>query len=74
MAIHYAFPDEDITIPYMRRQGRFLMIGTCSYIIMDNFKGQTTDEVFEILEADNIHVNLLPFNTTSQLQPMDNFS
>ena len=38
---------------------------------MDNFKGQTTDKVFDILEANNIHVNLLLPNTTDRLQSMD---
>lgn len=38
---------------------------------MDNFKGQVTSAVNSLLEAHNIHVCLLPANTTDQLQPMD---
>ena len=39
--------------------------------MMDNFKGQITSTVTELLDANNIHVCLLPPNTTDQLQPMD---
>ena len=38
---------------------------------MDNFKGQVTPVINELLEANNIHVCLLPPNTTDLLQPMD---
>ena len=38
---------------------------------MDNFKGQVTPAINELLEANNIHVCLLPPNTTDLLQPMD---
>ncbi len=38
---------------------------------MDNFKGQTTPAVNEVLEEKNIHVCLLPPNSTDRLQPMD---
>ena len=37
---------------------------------MDNFKGQVTPAINELLEANNIHVCLLP-NMTDLLQPMD---
>lgn len=38
---------------------------------MDNFKGQVTTTINELLEAHNINVCLLPPNTTDLLQPMD---
>ncbi len=38
---------------------------------MDNFKGQTTPKVNQLLEANSIHVCLLPPNLTDRLQPMD---
>lgn len=38
---------------------------------MDNFKGQITSEIMELLEAYNIHIVLLTPNTTDSLQPMD---
>ena len=40
-------------------------------VIVDNFKGQITPAVTELLESNLIHVCLLPPNTTDQLQPMD---
>ena len=40
-------------------------------VIMDNFKGQSTTEINELLEANDIHVSLLSPNTTDKLQPMD---
>ena len=38
---------------------------------MDNFKGQVTTPINDLLEAHNINVCLLPAHTTDQLQPMD---
>ena len=38
--------------------------------IIDNFKGQITEMVTSFLETNNVHVCLLPPNTTN-LQPMD---
>ena len=40
-------------------------------VIMDNFKGQVTPNINSLLEENNIHVVLLPANTTDRLQPMD---
>ncbi len=44
---------------------------TSAVVIMDNFKGQITPDIFQILEKNNIHSCLLPPNTTDRLQPMD---
>ena len=38
---------------------------------MDNFKGQTTPSVTNLLEESNIHVCLLPPNMTDRLKPLD---
>ena len=40
-------------------------------VIMDNFKGQKTSKVNNLLEENRIHVCLLPANTTDRLQPLD---
>ena len=39
--------------------------------IIDNFKGEITEAVTSLLEMNNVHVCLLPANTTDLLQPMD---
>ena len=44
---------------------------TPALVILDNFKGQVTRRITDHLEAHNIHVCLLPPNTTDLLQPMD---
>ena len=38
---------------------------------MDNFKGQITDQIVQLLSDNNVHVVLIPPNCTDQLQPMD---
>ena len=40
-------------------------------VIMDNFRGQVTPTITALLEDHDIHVCLLPPNTTDSLQPMD---
>lgn len=40
-------------------------------VIVDNFKGEVTPAISELLETNNIHVCFLLANTTDQLQPMD---
>ena len=59
-----------IIVPYVER-----VIGDleekATLVIMDNFKGQVTDAVRNLLEEHDIYVSLLPANTTDRLQPMD---
>lgn len=38
---------------------------------MDNFKGQVTETFLALLDCYNIHLCLLPPNTTDRLQPLD---
>ena len=40
-------------------------------VIMDNFKGQATDNVKALLEENNVHISFVPPNTTDLLQPLD---
>ena len=63
---------EEIFIPYVDRQREDLGdTSKAAVIIMDNFKGQITSQVNDLLEDNNINVCLLPPNTTDLLQPMD---
>ena len=63
---------EEIILLYVERQRDALEDDTAAaLVIMDNFKGQITDSVNSLLEANNIHVALLPANATDLLQPMD---
>lgn len=61
----------NIIIPYVERVRQLLSDRKPALIIMDNFKGQVTPSVSTLLEDHDIHVCLLPPNTTDLLQPMD---
>ena len=62
---------ENIIIPYVAARRASFEDETPALVIMDNFKGQITSAVTELLEANNIHVVLLSPNTTDSLRPMD---
>lgn len=62
---------EKIILPYIRSTRAVLEDDAPALIIMDNFKGQITSPVTDLLEENDIHVCLLPPNTTDRLQPMD---
>ena len=62
---------EKIIIPYVRATRSAFADDTPALVIMDNFKGQITSSVTDLLESNDIHVCLLPPNTTDSLQPMD---
>lgn len=63
---------EIIIIPYVESYREFLNDPNQSaVVIMDNFKGQVTTAVNNLLDAHNIYVCLIPPNTTDVLQPMD---
>lgn len=61
----------NIIIPYIKRAREDFEDDTPALVIYDNFKGQITEAVYDLLEINNIHVCLLPANTTDKLQPMD---
>ena len=60
-----------IVIPYVESIRELISDDKPALVIMDNFKGQVTVAVNDLLEQHNIHVCLLPPNTTDLLQPMD---
>ena len=40
-------------------------------VISDNFTGQGTENVLELLENNNIHIVIVAANCTDRLQPLD---
>ena len=60
-----------VIIPYVERIRESFDPDTPALVIMDNFKGQVVGSMTDLLELNNIHVCLLPPNTTDKLQPMD---
>ena len=62
----------EIIVPYVESQRDALgKPSQAALVIMDNFKGQITTAINELLEANDIQICLLPANTTNQLQPVD---
>lgn len=61
---------EEIAVPFVECQ-RANLGKKAALVIMDNFKGLITNGIDTLLEANDIHVCLLPPNTTDILQPMD---
>lgn len=64
---------EYIILPYVRQVRERLQLDDDqpAVAIIDNFKGQITEAVTSLLVTNNIHVCLIPANTTDLLQPMD---
>ena len=62
---------EHIIVPYIDRIREDIGTNQTALVVIDNFKGQVTQSVISLLEAHNIHICLLPANTTDLLQPMD---
>ena len=61
----------DIIVPYVESVCETLGERKLAMIIMDNFKRQTTTEIHQLLEENDIYVCLLPRNTTDSLQPLN---
>ena len=61
---------ENIIVPYVEKVREVVGTEKAALVIIDNFKGQITTAVNNLLEQ-NILVCLLPPNTTDFLQPMD---
>ena len=62
---------KNIIVPYVKSTRGSFEDDTPALVIIDNFKGQITSSVTDLLGSNNIHVCLLPPNTTDPLQPMD---
>lgn len=62
---------DNIVIPYVAAIRAAIEEDKPALVIMDNFKGQIASAVTELMEEKDIHVVLLPPNTTDLLQPMD---
>ena len=62
---------DHIIMPYVEAVREVVGDDKAALVIIDNFKGQVTEAVTSLLDANNIHVCLLPPNTTDLLQPMD---
>ena len=62
---------ENIIVPYVQRLREDFGDNQSALVIMDNFKGQITLKINNLLETNNINVCLLPANTTDLLQPTD---
>ena len=62
---------ENVIAPYVESIRCLLGDRKPALVIIDNFKGQVTPSVNALLEDHDIHVCLLPPNTTDVLQPMD---
>lgn len=64
---------EKIILPYVQRKHSELKLSVDhpALAIFEVFKGQMTEEVFSLLEENNIHVVKVPANCTDRLQPMD---
>ena len=62
---------DSIILPYVNSVRQMIGADKTDLVIMDNFKGQTTDEITNYLEENNILVSYLPPITTDRLQPMD---
>ena len=64
---------EKIILPYLTEKKTELKLKSDQHAlcIFDNFKGQLTDDVLQLLERNNIDTAFVPANCTDRLQPLD---
>ena len=64
---------EKILFPYIDKKCQELHVPPTypSLVIFDRFRGQCTENIFEMLEAHHILVVTVPANCTDRLQPLD---
>ena len=58
-------------VPHVEKIRQLFNEDKLAIVIMDNFKGQITKAMTELLESHRIHTCLIPPNTINRLQPMD---
>ena len=61
----------DVILPYLHQARQKLDLSPThrALLIFDNFKGQCTEVLLKLLDAENINVVLIPANCTDRLQP-----
>ena len=64
---------EKIIVPYLTKKRAELKLANDqrTLCIFDNFKGQLTDEVLQLLERNNVDIAFIPANCTDRLQLLD---
>ena len=62
-----------VIFPYLSQMKEKLKLssGYPALLLYDNFKGQCTENLLKLLDANNISVVLIPPNCTDRLQPLD---
>ena len=64
---------EEVIIPYVQHKREELNLNNDhpTLAVLNVFKGQCAEEVFKLLEDNNIECILVPVNCTDCLQPLD---
>ena len=62
-----------VIVPYMNEKRKHLSLDLkhVGLVILGEFKGQTTDKVLNLLQANNLMYVIVPPNCTDHLQPLD---
>lgn len=62
-----------VIVPYMNEKRKHLGLDLkhVGLVILDEFKGQTTDKVLNLFQANNLMYVIVPPNCTDRLQPLD---
>ena len=62
-----------VLLPYLEKKRAELGLSNTfpAVVLFDAFKGQTTERIYQLLEANNVYTISVPANCTDKLQPMD---